>query len=120
MSDTPWTLGLRRDERVGLRDALYALRHAPEWRNVLGYDGQHVIALRPPPWCSSTHWTPIPWTEDDEARAMAWMIDHGVMATRGVVAAAILAMAQQLNHPPGEANANAGSERRRAVGSYPK
>jgi predicted P-loop ATPase len=87
-----------------IENALIALREAPDWAGVLGFDefGVATMALRPPPWPSRDHndWHPQRWTEDD-VRTAAWLQrnDININSLRNV-AAAVLTVAREHSYHP--------------------
>ena len=60
-----------------LANALVALRDAPEWAGVLGYDefALATMAVGPPPWLQdrNTAWTTRPWTDNDDVLTTEWL-----------------------------------------------
>jgi hypothetical protein len=86
-----WTDDLRVNSRgvVGnLRNALYALRHAPEWDGVLAYDdfAAKVVTKKPPPWGDRNI---DRWSDDDDTSAMVWFQEQNIPVAVGVVGRAI-------------------------------
>src|SRR5262249_61826023 len=78
-----------------LRNALYALRRAPEWAGVLGHDdfALRIVALRPPPWCrhADNTWVPQLWTDQDDALCCSWLHDEGIGVELRTAATAVVA-----------------------------
>lgn len=83
-----------------LENALVALRHAPEWREVLHYDESkmQVMAKSVPPW--ETRPLPFPWRDDDDVRAAAWMQREGIMVGQDVCGQAIQTVAREHGFHP--------------------
>jgi predicted P-loop ATPase len=77
-----------------LANFMIALRHAPEWANVLGHDesGHRAIARKAPPW-GGPRQPPYPWGEEDDIHAAEWAQHYGILispltASQGVQAVA--------------------------------
>jgi predicted P-loop ATPase len=95
-----WTHELARNEKGKIlretRNALQALKHAPAWNGVLGYNqfALRVEARAPTPWGGK----PGPWTDTNDTLAAAWMEGQGIKLGRGPVSDAIQAVAKE-EHP---------------------
>jgi putative DNA primase/helicase len=100
-----WTLGLTVNKcgmpLGNLRNALFALRKAPEWKGVLAYDtfAAKVITVKPPPWGGPTV---DPWADEQDTRACEWMQDHGIPVGVGMVGRAIQSVARENSFHPVE------------------
>ena len=67
--------------RANLANVATALRHAPEWKGVLGYDefARQTVMCSRPPWVEDRQdWQPRPWTDSDDIRATEWMQREGI------------------------------------------
>ena len=93
-----WRSGLRLNNRGvplgNLRNAIFALRNAPEWRNVLAYDAfaARVITQNAPPWGDRGGEA---WTDEHDSRACEWLQDQGIPAAPGVVGRAVQTVARE-------------------------
>jgi predicted P-loop ATPase len=62
-------------------NVLIALRQAPEWRSVVGFDEFHQrpVLLNKPPWANG-EWKggPVPFTDVDESRTLVWIQQAGI------------------------------------------
>jgi predicted P-loop ATPase len=99
--DAGWSDGLllngRKQPQPIIANVMIALKHAPQWDGVLGFDSftHRTVALRPPPWAIGDNaWCPRPWTDRDDILATEWLQHHeivvGVETTqRGVEAVAM-------------------------------
>ena len=86
-----------------LANALTALRHAPEWRGVFGYDEFALVTmqLKPPPWLSDEdNWTPKQWTDRDDALTADWLQHQDIGVTVNVAATAIETVAKDHGFHP--------------------
>jgi predicted P-loop ATPase len=98
-------LGLHRQPKPVLENVLIALRRAPEWQGVLGYDefGAVIMAMQPPPWAVGQHnsWQPRRWGDDDDVRTIAWMQrnDICINSMRSVAAAVVTVALENSFHP---------------------
>lgn len=98
-----WTDGLMLNKHGvplgNLRNVLYALRNAPEWHDVLGYDAfaARAITRKPPSWSDRTA---EQWTDYDDTRACEWFQENQIAAPVGVVGRGIQTVAREnLVHP---------------------
>jgi predicted P-loop ATPase len=96
--DPHWTDRLMRNSRGvplgNLRNALYALRNAPDWDGVLAYDefAEHVITTKALPWGGAAV---DGWGDEHDTRACEWMQEQGIPASLGIVGRAVQAVAGQ-------------------------
>jgi predicted P-loop ATPase len=91
------------EPRALLANALLALREAPEWGGVLGFDSFALTAmvLRPPPWVKTNgEWAPRAWGDRDDALAAEWLQRQGIGATDHMAATAVQAAAQDHSYHP--------------------
>lgn len=59
-----------------LANAILAIRNAPEWSGVLGFDqfAHRTVACRPPPWAAGCNdWRERSWTDHDDVEATDWL-----------------------------------------------
>jgi predicted P-loop ATPase len=93
-----WTDGLMLNKHgvpLGiLRNVLYALRNAPEWRGVLAYDefAARAITRKPLPWIDQTV---EQWTDYHDSRACEWFQEHEIAASAGEVGRGIQTVARE-------------------------
>jgi hypothetical protein len=71
-----------------LASAIAALRHAPEWQGVLGYDefGHNSVTLAPPPWGG------VPgcqWTDHEDRLTAEWLQRHGILVSVEIAGQAV-------------------------------
>jgi predicted P-loop ATPase len=96
--ESHWTYTLMRNKHGvslgNLRNALHALRNAPEWESVLAYDefAGKVITRKPPPWGGPTV---EQWADEHDTRACAWMQEQEIPVAMGVVGRAIQTVARE-------------------------
>jgi len=86
-----------------LANALIALRHAPEWQGVLGYDEFALVTmqLKPPPWLKhENNWTPRQWTDRDDALTADWLQHQDIGVTVNVAATAAETVAKDHSFHP--------------------
>ena len=87
-----------------LANALIALRDAPEWHGVLGFNdfSLAIMTLRPPPWLKheDNTWTPRRWTDHDDALATDWLQKEGIGVPVTIVAAAVETVAKDASFHP--------------------
>ena len=86
-----------------LANALYALREAPEWQGVLGYDEftMATMAMLPPPWQRGNNdWVPRRWSDADDARATEWLQHQGIHVPLHIAASAVQATAAEARFHP--------------------
>jgi predicted P-loop ATPase len=82
-----------------LASAIAALRHAPEWQGVLGFDefACNSVMLAPPPWGggSGQHWT------DHEDRLTAeWLQRHGILVSVDIAGQAVQTVSRARSFHP--------------------
>src|SRR5262245_9219290 len=102
-----WQLKLIRNRagrpRPIMANVATALRSAPEWKGVLGYDqfARQVVMCRPPPWVASREeWQRTPWTDDEDLHATEWMQRKGIYVKDREVALAVQTVAgENAFHP---------------------
>jgi predicted P-loop ATPase len=87
-----------------LSNALIALRGAPEWQGVLGYDDFALTAmlLAPPPWQQGTNqpWEPRRWCDDDDTRTAEWLQYQDIYVSIPTVCAAAQTVAMDHRFHP--------------------
>ena len=86
-----------------LANALTALRHAPEWRGVFGYDEFALVTmqLKPPPWLKhEDNRTPKQWTDRDDALTADWLQHQDIGVTLNVAAIAAETVAKDHGFHP--------------------
>jgi predicted P-loop ATPase len=84
-------------------NALIALREAPEWQGVLGYDefSLQILMRKQAPWVQDDRWkADQPWTDTDDVRTAEWLQHQGIGITKNVAgdAAETVAM-ENKSHP---------------------
>jgi predicted P-loop ATPase len=74
--------------------AIFALRNAPEWQDVLAYDAfaARVITQKAPPWGNRGGEA---WADEHDSRACEWLQDQGIPAAPGVVGRAVQTVARE-------------------------
>jgi predicted P-loop ATPase len=103
-----WRLDLEltptKQPRPLLRNAIIALRGAPEWQGVLAYDefALTTMAMKPPPWCKAEDnaWQPRAWTDHDDTLATDWLQAQGIGVPITVTADAVEAVAKDASFHP--------------------
>lgn len=87
--------------RPMLANALLALRDAPEWRGVIGYDdfSLTIMLLRPPPWQRGP-FAPGRWKDVYDGLVAEWMQRQGIAVSEGVAAAAVRVAASERPYHP--------------------
>jgi predicted P-loop ATPase len=103
-----WRLDLERtptkQPRPLLRNAIIALRGAPEWQGVLAYDefALTTMAMKPPPWCKAEDnaWQPRAWTDHDDTLATDWLQAQGIGVPIAITADAVEAVAKDASFHP--------------------
>jgi predicted P-loop ATPase len=87
-----------------LRNAIIALRRAPEWQGVLAYDefALATMAVKPPPWLKAQDnaWTPQLWTDRDDTLTTDWLQQQGIGVPVTVTATAVEAVAKDASFHP--------------------
>ena len=87
-----------------LRNAIIALRRAPEWDGVLAYDdfALATMAMKPPPWLKARDntWTPQLWTDRDDTLTTDWLQAQGIGVPVTVGATAVEAVAKDASFHP--------------------
>jgi Virulence-associated protein E-like domain len=89
--------------RAVLANAATALRHAPEWKEVLGFDtfADQTMMLRSAPWIEEPQdWQPRAWTDTDDIRATEWMQCNGIFVKDRDVALAVQMVAKENSYNP--------------------
>ena len=84
--------------RANLRNAILALEHAPEWRDVLAYDqfAHNIVTLKPTPWGAP----PAPWTDRDNRLATSWLQRYDIQIHTSTTADAVLTVAESHGFNP--------------------
>jgi predicted P-loop ATPase len=103
-----WRLDLEvtptKQPRPLLRNAIIALRGAPEWQGVLAYDefGLTTMAMKPPPWlrAQDNAWKPRAWTDHEDVLATDWLQAQGIGVPLAVTASAVEAVAKDASFHP--------------------
>jgi predicted P-loop ATPase len=103
-----WRLDLEltptKQPRPLLRNAIIALRGAPEWQGVLAYDefALTTMAMKPPPWCKAEDnaWQPRAWTDHDDTLATDWLQAQGIGVPIAITADAVEAVAKDASFHP--------------------
>src|ERR1700674_2374890 len=86
--------GPSQPERV-LANAMTALRHAPEWDGVLGFNefSQQVVTRQPTPWGKAAE---SRWTDADDALCTEWVQrEGGIFVTSATMAEAVQTVAHE-------------------------
>ena len=86
-----------------LANALTALRQAPEWQGVLGYDEFALVTmqLKPPPWLKhEDNWSRKQWTDRDDALTADWLQHQDIGVTVNVAAIAAETVAKDHSFHP--------------------
>lgn len=87
--------------RPVLANAITALRHAPEWHQVIQFDAfkQQTTIRGKPPWSEAE--LNRPWEDADDLRATNWLQHAGIVVPKNVAGEAIEAVAREhAFHPP--------------------
>jgi predicted P-loop ATPase len=103
-----WRLDLEltptKQPRPLLRNAIIALRRAPEWEGVLAYDefALATMAMKPPQWLKAQDnaWAPRAWTDHDDVLATDWLQAQGIGVPITVTASAVEAVAKDASFHP--------------------
>jgi len=82
-----------------LASAIAALRYAPEWQGVLGFDefGCHSVMLGPPPWSG------VPgrqWTDHEDRLAAEWLQRHGILVSVDIAGQAVQTVSRARSFHP--------------------
>lgn len=91
------------EPRVVLANAARALRLAPEWAGVLGFDSfaQATTAISAPPWEKGRNsFAPRSWTPHDDLLTAEWLQHHGVLVGHEVAHLAVELVAQEHTFHP--------------------
>ena len=85
--------------RPMLANALLALREAPEWHGVIGFDDfvLTIMMLRPPPWQRVGFDGPRRWHDNDDILTAEWMQRQGIAVNERVAGSAVQVVAGE--HP---------------------
>ena len=109
LSDGDWRegiphLGATKEPRPVLANALYALRTAPEWEDVLAYNEFSMVTVlrRPPPWQrdEDNSWEVRCWSDRDDTLATEWLHQQKIFAPLQIAADAIRAVAGDVRFHP--------------------
>jgi predicted P-loop ATPase len=76
-----------------LASAIAALRHAPEWEGVLGYDefAGNAVMLGPPPWGGVSG---RQWTDHEDRLTAEWLQRHGILVSVDIAGQAVQTVAR--------------------------
>jgi predicted P-loop ATPase len=105
-SNAKWQKLLRQSDKkkpkADLANTLIALRHAPEWAGVLGYDefALQIVMRKPAPWVLKDRWEPQIWTDSDNARVTEWLQHQDIGIGIHIAAAAAEAVATENSFHP--------------------
>lgn len=82
-------------------NALTALRYAPEWDQVLGFNESslNVTAMQTPPWDESRE-VPFDWTDPDDVKTAAWMQHQGIHVNSNIAGQAVQVVAKEHSFHP--------------------
>lgn len=83
-----------------LHNAVWTLRHSPEWRDVLRFNEFSLYAEtnQPAPWPQSTPGKN--WTDDDDSRAACWLQQQGIMVNSKVAGEAVQQVSRESKFHP--------------------
>jgi len=81
-------------------NALVAL-HAREWENVLHFNESalRVEAKAPPPWDRNKP-VPFVWSDEDDVRASAWLMEQGIVVPKDIAGQAVQTIARDHGFHP--------------------
>jgi putative DNA primase/helicase len=102
---TGWKARLLRGKRGGVlalvANALIALRHAPEWQDVLHYNESSMatIVRRAPPF-EITPAVPFAWGDEHDVVAAAWLQHQGIPVNKDIAAQAVHTVAKEHSYHP--------------------
>jgi predicted P-loop ATPase len=105
-ADKDWRSKLLRGDKKQpesyLANALIALRHAPDWQGVLGFDefALQIMMLKPAAFVQKDKWQPCLWTDADDAHTAEWLQSHGIGVTENVAASAAETIAKENSFHP--------------------
>jgi predicted P-loop ATPase len=88
--------------RANLANAITAIRLAPEWQSVLGFNEftQKIVLLGKTPWLSGPPNQPLEWASVDDIRMADWLQHNGVfVSTRTAGEAVYVAAHDHQFHP---------------------
>lgn len=100
--EAPWTDQLQRTKGgkpyAHERNAMIAMRHAPEWQGLLAFDefSGETMALRETPWGKAAG----RWNETDDTNAAIWMQEQGINVRPDTVARSVEAAARENRFHP--------------------
>ena len=83
--------------RAVLANAIHALRHAPDWQNVLWHDefATRTVARKPPPWVSAEEeWTDPSWSDRDDFLVAEWLQRRGILVPASIAGQAVETVAR--------------------------
>lgn len=88
----------RRQPRANLRNAVIALRHAPEWNGVLATNEltYYINAVKQTPWGSTTQ----TWTDTDDLRTTEWLQSKNINVASNVAREAVHVVASENSFHP--------------------
>jgi len=80
-------------------NALTALREAPEWHGVVGFNrfALRAEALRPPPWNGGERGS---WSDESDLLTTEWMERHGICISDSRISKAVLTVAHENDFHP--------------------
>jgi predicted P-loop ATPase len=91
------------EPKVLLANATIALREAPEWKGVLGFDEfkLRTTILTAPPWeLSKTGWQQRYWQDDDDAKTTEWLQHENIGVNSKTAAEAVETVAHDFPFHP--------------------
>jgi hypothetical protein len=82
-----------------LASAIAALRHAPEWQGVLGFDefACNSVMLGPPPWSGGSGQQ---WTDHEDRLTAEWLQRHGILVSVDIAGQAVQTVSRARSFHP--------------------
>jgi hypothetical protein len=82
-----------------LASAIAALRHAPEWQGVLGFDefACNSVMLGPPPWGGGSGQQ---WTDHEDRLTAEWLQRHGILVSVDIAGQAVQTVSRARSFHP--------------------
>jgi predicted P-loop ATPase len=102
----PWKSGLIHGKgglpKPLLVNAVYALRAAPAWLDVLGFDNfaKRIMVLSRPPWEAPSDFEERPWTGQDDLLCTVWLQQQEISVSLGIAANAVETVAMETPYHP--------------------